>query len=142
MATPQWVPTRASIISWLPDLEGRGPRPRAREVIELRAADSFNMAKITKLPSQGIIDGFKGVLDFYVYMGIACVRSWPKSPGKLRSDPVQAQWPAWTYAAKEWSNLSADVQDAYRKLATNSGLSGRDMFTRSYLTGLYRYPTP
>lgn len=114
----------------------------AREVSELKAADSFIMAKIRKMPSQGIIDGFKGTLDFYFNMGIPCVRSWPKSPGKLRSEPVMSGWPAFAYAASEWSNLSPVVQDAYRKLATNSGLSGRDMFTRAYLTGLYRYPTP
>jgi len=100
------------------------------------------MAIIRRLPSQGIIDGFKGTLDFYVYMGISVVRAWPKSPGKNRSEPVQAQWPAWSYAAKEWTNLSPAVQDAYRTLAGTSGLSGRDMFTRSYLAGLYRYPTP
>ncbi|GAH65825.1 unnamed protein product, partial [marine sediment metagenome] len=96
------------------------------------------MAKIRRLPSQGIIDGFKGTLDFYFNMGIPYVRLWPKSPGKNRSEPVKAQWPAWAYVAKEWSNLSPAVQDAYRTLATNSGLSGRDMFTRSYLAGLYR----
>jgi len=34
------------------------------------------------------------------------------------------------------------MQTGYRKWATNSGLSGRDMFTRAYLRGLYRYETP
>ncbi len=134
--------TPAYTTLYLPDLEGCGPGPMAREVSELRAAGTSVMAKIRKMPSQGIIDGFKGTLDFYINMGIPCVRLWPKSPGKLRSTPVMAQWPAWSYAAKEWSNLTPVVQDAYRTLATNSGLSGRDMFTRSYLTGLYRYPTP
>ncbi len=100
------------------------------------------MAIIKRLPSQAIIDGFKGTLDYYVCMGIPCVRMWPRSPGKNRTAAVKAQWPAWTTASREWSNLSPAVQDAYRTLATNSGLSGRDMFTRAYLTGLYRYPTP
>ncbi len=100
------------------------------------------MAIIKRLPSRGIIDGFKGTLDYYIWKGIVCVRSWPKSPGKNRSAPVQAQWPAFTYAAGEWSNLSQVVQDAYNRLAEGSGLSGRDMFTRAYLTGLYRYPAP
>jgi len=107
-----------------------------------RSATTGTMAKIRRLPSQGIIDGFRGMLDFYIYMGIPVVRKWPASPGKNRSDPVRAQWPAFTYAASEWLNLSPDVQNAYRTLAGTSGLSGRDMFTRSYLTGLYRYPTP
>ena len=51
-----------------------------------------------------------------------------------------AQWS--TFAVKEWNNLSKAVQDAYNTLATDSGLSGRDMQIRAYLTGLYRYPTP
>ena len=89
-----------------------------------------------------IIDGFKGTLDFYIHRTLICVRSWPKSPGKIRSEPVMSQWPAWTYASREWSNLSPTVQDAYRQYATSSGLTGRDMFTRSYLRGLYYYETP
>ena len=100
------------------------------------------MAKLLAFPAQAIIDGFKGTIDFYVYRGIPCARAWPKSPGKARSPSVMAQWPVFSYASKEWNNLSQTVRDAYNTLATNSGLSGRDMFMRAYLTGLYRYPTP
>lgn len=103
---------------------------------------TVEMAKLAVMPHQAIIDGFKGTVDFYVYMGIPCARAWPKSPGKQRSPAVMAQWPAFAYAAGEWRNLSVAVQDAYNQLATNSGLSGKDMFTRAYLAGLYRYPTP
>ncbi len=100
------------------------------------------MAKLTELPSEAIISGFKGTLDYYLWNGIAVCRKWPRSPGRSRSPAVEAQWPAFTFAAKEWKNLSKVVQDAYHKLATGSGLSGRDMQVRAYLTGLYRYPTP
>jgi len=100
------------------------------------------MAKLTALPELAIIDGFKGTIDYYVYMGIPCARAWPKSPGKWRSLSVMAQWPTFTYASREWNNLSLAVQRAYSVLATNSGLSSRDMQVRAYMTGLYRYPTP
>jgi len=100
------------------------------------------VARITAMPTLDIIDGYKGTLDFYINMGIPCVRSWPKSPGKLRSQAVMAQWPIFTHAAKEWKNLSPAVQQAYTKYATNSGLTGRDMLMRAYLRGLYYYPTP
>ena len=100
------------------------------------------MAKILAMPNEAIISGFKGTIDYYFNMGIACCRAWPRSPGKKRSPLVEAQWPAWSVAAKEWNNLSQTVKDAYNLLATNSGLSGRDMQVRAYLTGLYRYPTP
>lgn len=100
------------------------------------------MAIVTAMPHLAIISGFKGTIDFYYWMGIPVARAWPKSPGKIRSAAVMAEWPAWTYAAKEWSNISPEIQAAYNEWSTNSGLSGRDMFTRSYLTGLYRYPIP
>jgi len=100
------------------------------------------MAKITQMPHQDIISGFKGVVDFYLWNGIPVARAWPKSPGSDRSPAVQAQWPLFTYAIREWPQLSKAVQDAYNKLATDSGMSGRDMMVRAYLQGLYRYPIP
>lgn len=100
------------------------------------------MAIIDAKPSQAIIDGFKGTLDFYQYMGLWVCRSWPRSPGRVRSPSVMAQWSTFAYASQEWVNLSDEVRRAYEKLATNSGLSGRDMQVRAYLSGLYRYPTP
>lgn len=100
------------------------------------------MAKVLVMPSEGIISGFKGVIDYYYYMGIACVRRWPSSPGKRRTPPVMAQWQPFTVAAQEWPQLSAEVRAAYEVLAAGSGLSGRDMQVRSYLSGLYRYPLP
>ena len=100
------------------------------------------MAKLTELPHQDIIDGLKGSIDFYIHCGIPCARSWPRSPGKLRSPAVMAQWPSFSYSSREWVNLSAIVQAAYIEFATNSGLTGRDMQQRGYLSGLYRYPLP
>lgn len=100
------------------------------------------MAVLTELPHENIIRGFKGKIDFYLWKGISCARAWPKSPGKRRSPSVEAQWSAFATAAGEWKNLSDVVQRAYTELATGSGLTGRDMQVRAYLTGLYRYPTP
>jgi len=100
------------------------------------------MAKLKVLPHQAIIDGFKGKIDFYVHRGIPCARKWPRSPGRLRSQAVMSTWPAFAYAAGMWNELSPEIQDAYRAMASGTGLSGRDMFTRSYLTGLYRYEYP
>ncbi len=100
------------------------------------------MAKLLEMPHQDIVAGYKGVIDFYLWKGIPCARAWPRSPGRERSPAVMAQWPSWTYASREWAQLSQAVQDAYHLLAQNSGLSARDMQMRAYLQGLYRYPTP
>lgn len=98
------------------------------------------MAKVAALPAKGIISGFKGTLDFYIHDGQACVRRWPRSPGKKRSAAVEAQWPAFTYAARLWSTLSPEVQDSFRALSSGTGLSARDMAMRAYLSGLHRLP--
>ena len=100
------------------------------------------MAKIKAMIAEKIISGFKGKLDYYFYMGVPCVRRWPRSPGHVRSPAVMEQWEAFSYASREWNNLSPVVRRAYEELATGSGLTARDMFQRSYLKGLYREPLP
>jgi hypothetical protein len=100
------------------------------------------MVVITSMPSEAIISGFKGTIDFYEYMGLAVARTWPRSPGRKRAPAVEAQWENWAYAAREWRNLSPTVQDAYRALGHSSGLSCRDLQVRGYLAGIYKYAIP
>ncbi|MBA7568557.1 hypothetical protein ES708_10286 [subsurface metagenome] len=100
------------------------------------------MAKIAEMLGEKVISGFKGTLDFYYHEGQACVRAWPKSPGRERTPAVRAGWASFTYASQEWSRLSQTLRDAYNKMAGDSGLSGKDVFSRSYMKGLYRNPEP
>ncbi|MBA7675402.1 hypothetical protein ES703_83635 [subsurface metagenome] len=100
------------------------------------------MGKLTAMPQLAIISGFKGVVDFYVYMGIPCFRAWPKSPGKKRTPAVMAWWAPFATAAKEWKLLSPYVRRSCEIMAGHSGLSGKDVFTRGYMKGLYRNPLP
>ena len=109
------------------------------------------MARLTALPELARISGFKGVIDYYVYHpsdpaitgvhGTPCARRWPRSPGHRRAPAVEAQWPAFSQAVTYWPQLSPEIKHAYIKMASGTGLSGRDLFTRSYLKGLYAYPT-
>ena len=96
------------------------------------------MAKIKKMPGTKVISGFKGTLDYYFYMGVACVRSWPRSPGKIRSPAVMAQWQAWSYITKHWNYLSPEVRRAYESTATGSSLTGRDLFTKAFISSYFR----
>lgn len=106
------------------------------------------MAKLKVLPELGIIDGFKGVIDFYVNHqscdpeledpGIPCARRWPRSPGKRRAAAVEAQWPAFAYAAGSWNFLSPEIQQAYRDTAADTHMSGRDLYVKSFLTSYFR----
>jgi len=94
------------------------------------------VAKITKLPGLEVVKGFKGTLDFYVWKGTACVRSWPRSPGRKRAPAVEAQWTPFSEATKLWGMLSPEVQDAYIAMSKGTNLTGRDMSVKLYLTNL------
>ena len=94
------------------------------------------------MPSEGIISGFRGKIDYYLCRGQACARKWPRSPGSKRDPAVMAGWASFSYASQEWINLTQVVQDAYNEMAGASGLSGRDVQQRAYLSGLYRNPIP
>lgn len=93
------------------------------------------------MPTQAIIDGFKGKLDFYYYMGKPCVRKWPRSQGKSQTPASVAQWPMFTYVQKLWNSTTPLVQTAYTDLSPESGLHKRDWFMRAYYGKIYRYDT-
>jgi len=98
------------------------------------------MAKLDKMPDQHIIDGLKKSIDFYEWMGIPVARKWPRSPGHLRAPAVMEQWAAWSYIAKAWDPLPQDIKDAYAAMVVGTKWTPRDLFTRGYLSGFYRYP--
>lgn len=92
------------------------------------------MAKIVKMPSMAIVNGFKGTIDFYVHQGQLCVRKWPRSPGHDRAPAVQAQWPAFAWAATNWNSLTPEIQDAYKTMASGTNMTGRDLFVKGFIT--------
>jgi len=95
------------------------------------------------MPSQAIIDGFKGTIDYYVYMGQPCVRKWPRSPGHKRAPEVEAQWSNFTKATRLWSQLPPEIRESYKQLAASTTLSGYEWFLRGYISGIYhREPLP
>lgn len=96
------------------------------------------MTVLKNLPELAVIRGFKGILDFYVWMGLPVVRRWPRSPGTRRTPEVEAQWSAWRYASQNWQSLSPRVQEAYRLTASGLDWSGRDLFMKSYLMDYFR----
>jgi len=93
------------------------------------------MAKLGALPSQSIIDGFKGTIDFYVHDGIPCARRWPRPPSGQRSPAVQAQWPIFTEATRLWNELSPEEKQAWEETASGTILTARDCFMSAYLSG-------
>lgn len=92
------------------------------------------MAKLLALPSIAIIDGLKGVIDYYVHDGVPCARSWPRSPGRVRAPAVMEQWAAFAYITQAWTFISPELQEFYKQQASGTRLSGRDLFTKSFIT--------
>lgn len=95
------------------------------------------MAVLTKLPGLAIINGFKKTIDFYVYMGLPCARKWPRSPGHQRAPAVEEQWPPFAWASSNWNSLSPEIQDQYRRMAAGTHLTGRDIFTKGFISAQY-----
>lgn len=91
------------------------------------------------MPSLKIINGFKGTLDFYYYMGIPCVRKWPRSQGNSQTPASIAQWPVFRKAAEVWNLISPEVRQAYFDMAVGTNLTARDIFFRGYISGTLRF---
>ncbi len=100
------------------------------------------MAIIKEMLGRKLIDGFKGKVDFYYYMGVPCARKWPRSQGNSQTPASVAQWPRFTYATRLPSQFSPFVIAAYKDISRISGLHWRDWALRGYLTGIYKYPEP
>ncbi len=95
------------------------------------------MARLTKMPSQAIIDGFKGVIDFYLWMGIPVARKWPVY--KVRQPHYE-----------EWLNqqdfkrinqaapfLPVKIITAYEQLAQGTPFTWKDLLVRTFMRGLW-----
>jgi len=91
------------------------------------------MARIDVLPSIEIIRGLKGILDFYVWRGLPCVRAWPRyRPARQTAASLAA---ALTFGAivKAYALLANLALLAYREDALDQPRTARDIM----VTGAY-----
>ena len=93
------------------------------------------MAVLSALPEQSIIDGYRGVLDFYYYCGLPVARSWPRSPGKTRAPKVVAAAAQFDWVQKSTTALPADIKYAWMALPQGQSLTWRDWATRLTISG-------
>lgn len=89
------------------------------------------MAKILQMPRQEIIDGFKGVLDFYRWKGIVCVRSWPRKPKMPRSIPVQATAQLFGDLATAFTDTPPNIRARATEMASGTKWTWRDVRYRA-----------
>lgn len=95
------------------------------------------MARIDALPSLEIIRGFKGILDFYVWRGLPCVRAWPKyRPARQTAASLAA---ALTFGAivKAYSLLANLALQAYREDALDQPRTARDIMVTGVFGNLH-----
>ena len=89
------------------------------------------MAKLTKMPSQAIISLFAGTLDFYVWKGIPCVRTWPRKPQMPRAPAVKTAYELFGYFATELSATPANILARSQALAVGTAWTWRDLRYRT-----------
>jgi len=91
------------------------------------------MARIDVLPSIEIIRGFKGILDFYLWKGLPCVRAWPSWRPARQSDPSKAAALLFGAIVKAYSLLGHAPLEAYRADAKDHNRTARDIM----VSGVY-----
>jgi len=100
------------------------------------------MARLTALPSVDIIRGFKGVIDFYLWKGLPCVRKWPYTPPSRRTTATIAAAALFGEILKSYRLLADNVLDAYRATAAGTPRTARDVYTSSVLGHLHERTLP
>ncbi len=100
------------------------------------------MAKLGAMPAQHIIDGFKGVIDFYYWRGIPCARKWPLWKPRTPTPPEKWNQDAFAYCNRLWGSLSLTVKTAFYKMAEGTTLTAKDWFVRVYMKGAIDFMPP
>lgn len=99
------------------------------------------MAKLDKMPSKAVIDGFKGVLDFYEFhpfcgseKSIVVCRTWPKYNAANYPASARLMNAFFAYINQQTYNITPEVMAAYEFMAGGTGLTWRDFMVRCYLS--------
>jgi len=91
------------------------------------------MARLTALPSIDIIRGFKGVLDFYLWRGLPCVRRWPRAPTGPGTEAQIAARTLFGEVSAAYRTLAPLALEAYHDAAKDQPRTARDI----YISGAY-----
>ena len=91
------------------------------------------MARLTALPSLDIIHGFRGILDFYLWKGLPCVRRWPRMTKAQQSQATIAAGILFGQISSAYRLLAPLALEAYQDAAKTQPRTARDI----YMTGVY-----
>ena len=98
--------------------------------------------KLDAMPPSGVIDGFRGTLDFYIYhpnpldpRGIAVCRSWPTYNADRYPESSKVMQPFFSYINKMYRFLPPEIVTGYESMSGGTSLTPRDYAVRCYLAG-------
>lgn len=94
------------------------------------------MVKLAYIPSQAVIDGFRGVVDFACQLGIPYARKWPAPPCGDPPLSVTTKWEPFSYINKAAKDLPSVFIKALRRSSSDSNQSWKDLLIILYYRGI------
>lgn len=89
------------------------------------------------MPGEEIIGSLKGVLDFYYWKGLACVRAWPHTPMSSRTQASLDSAHLFGEIVQGWALVGGAVRDLYTADAADQPRTARDLYVSGVLGHLH-----
>jgi len=87
------------------------------------------------MPSQDIIDQFKGKVDFYIYKGQPCARKWPRWHPRESYPAEKANQDDFRAINQAWHYFPEFIKRQFNRMAQGTPYTGKDLCVRSYMSG-------
>jgi len=100
------------------------------------------MARLTALPSIDIVRRLAGVLDFYMWKGLPCVRAWPRYRPARQTAGSKASAALFGAIVKGYNLLGQGPLEAFRADAADHSRSARDIYVSAVLGHLHEQTIP
>jgi len=95
------------------------------------------MPRLKNLPSLDIINGFRGIVDFYLWKGLPVARLWPRNPKSHHSPATIAAAAVFGVILKNYHLLGGTLLDAFEADAADQTRTGRDIYVSAMLGNLH-----
>ena len=95
------------------------------------------MPKIDHLPALEVIRGLRGILDFYYWKGVPCVRKWPVIPKSHRSPKAVASAAIFGAIIQGFALVGSTLKTLYEQDAAAQPRTARDIFISATLGHLH-----
>lgn len=100
------------------------------------------MARLKSLPNLQIIQGFKGVIDFYVRNGVPCARRWPRYRPANQTEPTKAAAAVFGSVIRNYHLLGEDALNFFVLDAADQTRTPRDIYASATLGHLHERTPP